>query len=236
MRRLFTVLLVMVLTAACVPGQPDPTLLAEHAALSTEVADARSTATYAADRMLQTVEFISTELSDAVIRQNVLSTTLEALGIDPSRVTPGAFVPTDVPEILSPAGGSLITPFAGGGAVAILTPAGGPLLYGIVTAEGVGDNDCALTSVNTFTTTTSSIYVVATAANIEPGMTLTSRWYAGEEERAAFDFVPDFAIEQHCVWFFLTPDDTEFTPGNWSVQLELNGIPQGQPARFTISE
>jgi hypothetical protein len=232
--RLLYAALALMLMAACVPGQPDPTLVAEHAALSTQVADARSTATYAADRLFQTVEFIGTRLANAEIQRDVLATTLQALGVDPARVTPGVFLPTPPPAAAQ--GGGLITPGAGGGAVPLLTPAGGPILYGVVTAEGVGENDCALASVNAFAATTPNIYVVATAANIEPGMTLTSRWFAGDEERSTFDFTPDFAIAQNCVWFFLTPEDTEFTPGNWSVQLELNGQPQGQPARFTISE
>jgi hypothetical protein len=235
MRRLYYALLWILLTAACVPGQPDPTLVAEHAALSTQVADARSTATYGADRLLQTVEYIGTELAEAETRRDVLSTTLQAVGIDPSQVTPGAFVPTP-PPVEAFQSNSLITPGPGGGAVPNLTPDSTPLLYGVVTAEGVGENDCALASMTAFTVASPNIYVVATAANIEPGMTLTSRWFAGDEERITFDFTPDFAIAQNCVWFFLTPDDTAFTPGNWSVQLELNGVPQGQAARFTISE
>lgn len=235
MRRVcYGFLLMCALVAACVPGQPDPTLVAEHAALSTQVAEARGTATFGADKLLQTVEFIGTELANAEGQRNVLATTLEALGVDPARVTPGVFPATPTPAAVQ--GGSLITPGVGGGAIAQLTPESGPILYGIVTAEGVGENDCALAPVTAFTTTSANIYVVATAANIQPGMTMTSRWYAGDEERISYDFTPDFAIELNCVWFFLTPDDTVFTPGNWSVQLELNGQPQGQPARFTISE
>jgi hypothetical protein len=235
MRRICTLVFLLALgTAACVPGQPDPTLVAEHAALSTQIADVRNTATFAADRLAQTVEFIGTEVADAQGQRNILATTLEALGVDPDQVTPGAFVPTPPPSIIQ--GGDTTAPGIGGGADPLLTPASGPILYGIVTAEGVGENDCALGSVANFSISSPSIYVVATAANIEPGMTLTSRWFIAEEERIRFDFTPDFAIAQHCVWFFLTPEDTEFTPGNWSVQLELNGVPQGQAARFTISD
>jgi hypothetical protein len=102
-------------------------------------------------------------------------------------------------------------------------------------AEGVGKNDCALAAVNSFPTTVKQIYVVATAVNIAPGAKLTSRWSYEGQEVVVHDFAPDFAINENCIWFFIDPNDAPFTPGKWSVLLELDGIPQGQPTPFTIN-
>ncbi|HEX2907185.1 MAG TPA: hypothetical protein VHO69_10020 [Phototrophicaceae bacterium] len=51
-----------------------------------------------------------------------------------------------------------------------------------------------------------------------------------------YDFTPDFVIEQNCIWFYIDSSDTDFTPGNWTVQLEMNGQVVGEPVAFTIAE
>jgi len=106
-------------------------------------------------------------------------------------------------------------------------------------AEGVGQDDCALNSITQFTTETTEIYVVATASNVQPGTTITSRWQSPLSQQVTFDFVPDFYIEEGCVWFFIEPVDLDatavsFTPGNWTVALEINGQAVGVPLSFTV--
>jgi hypothetical protein len=239
MQRLFyaMVLLTALMIGACA-GRSDPqlTLVAENLALSTQITDIRNTATYAADKLNMTAEFVGTAVIQGDKDNQLLAVTLTAAGIDPSQVTPGAFAPTslpinnNVPSTTDEAG-------SGGSNPALITPTPPPTasLYNIVLAEGVGANDCALSAVSSFTTSTERIYVVATAANIPSNTKLSSRWFLEGTEVVAHDFTPDFNIDQNCIWFFIDQVDTPFTPGNWSVQLNINDQPAGPPVNFTIT-
>lgn len=236
-------LLLVTLLAACagVGGDVQLTLVAQNVELSTQIADIRNTATYEADRLNVTIEYIETAIPAATLQNQVLSLTLAASGINPLNVTPGAPVPTTIPNpttgsqsqvVGTPEGGATLDPL-------LITPGGqvtAPELYNIVLSEGVGSNDCAIASQTAFSTATSEIYVVATAANIPPGTLLASRWFNEGAEVVAHDFTPDFTIEQNCIWFYIDQADVAFTPGNWSVQLEINGAPVASPVAFTISE
>jgi hypothetical protein len=103
----------------------------------------------------------------------------------------------------------------------------------MVTAEGVDDAGCAVNPTSTFSSDAVEIYVVASAASLQPGGTLvTSRWRQEGAEVATFDFTPDFS--EGCLWFFIDQTDVIFTPGNWSVELEINGGLVGAPVPFTI--
>lgn len=240
MQRLFyAVLLLLAITlAACNDGGDiQLTLVNQNLALSTEIASVRSTATYAADELDITAEYVSTAMRQVTQQYDSLVRTLAAVGIDASQLQPGAFVPTSTPLAQQPvvtSGSS--DPLAAASVAAMSpTPQAGASLYNVVTASGVGANDCALGSVSSFTTTTEQIYVVATASNIPANTTLSSRWFNEGVEAVAHSFTPDFDIQQSCIWFYIDQSDTPFTPGNWSVQLEINGQPAGQPVTFSIT-
>jgi hypothetical protein len=100
----------------------------------------------------------------------------------------------------------------------------------------VGSDDCAVNVTTDFTTQSAAVYVVARALNIPPGTRLSSEWAANGQPVVSYDFTPNFSIRDACVWFFVTPADVTFMPGEWSVQLAINGIPNGSPARFTIRD
>ena len=215
------------------------TLVAQNATLRTEIAILRETATVAADRRQIPLEQVGTELSQVQGQNQQLQSTLIARGFDPTtiaNITPLPQTPSLATPLPSPTGvpGTPLPP------TTLETPtvpaATIPSLANIVTASGVGDNDCALSTRSEFSPNDTAIYVVATASNIAPGMTLRSRWLRAGTEVAAFDFTPDFAIDNACVWFFIDQSDTPFTPGEWTVSLEINGSPAGNPATFMIME
>lgn len=245
MARLFyaVVLALAILVAGCNPGGDiQLTLVSENVALNTQIAEIRSTATYAADLLNQTAEYIGTAIVQGNNENQLLSITLAASGISASDVTPGAPVPTFSAANPNPQTTSGVTPVIQGtapitqdSALVTTTPAAAPSLYNVVTAAGVGSNDCALSSVSTFSSSTEQIYVVATAANIPPNTRLTSQWYMEGTPIVTHDFTPDFAIQQNCIWFYIDQTDTAFTPGNWSVQLNINDVPAAPPVAFTIS-
>ena len=92
----------------------------------------------------------------------------------------------------------------------------------------VGADDCVDTPQSSFSqAATNSIYVSAMARNKPAGVTLQSIWSYSGDERVRFDYTPDFHIQENCIWFFIEPSDTEFTPGEWRVELNVNGAPFG---------
>ncbi len=246
MRLIYLIPILCILVSCAGQSETEQTLVAENQVLSTQIADVRNTATVAADRVQITVEHSQTEARH-VDDQNVnliatlvaRGTPTEAIGgITPQVVTalptqPAAQAPgtTVTQEALvqdsSPVAGAAPT------TAATATVIGPPVLSSIVTASSVDNNDCALDVTSTFASDTERIYVVAVAANLQPGSTVvTSRWKLEGTEVISYDFTPDFS--DGCLWFFADQSDVTFTPGNWSVELEINGGPVGAPVPFTI--
>ena len=114
---------------------------------------------------------------------------------------------------------------------------GQPMLFNLITAEGVGSNDCALSSVTSFSADIPQIYVVATAANITAGSTLGANWYLGDTLLTKQEFSPKDDINDNCIWFYAEPVDFPFTPGSYRVELLINGnVATGAQANFTITQ
>lgn len=235
LRKIFAILLVSLFLSACARDDKiELTLVATQVALNTQIAAIRTTATVEAERIQVTVEYMATQVRSAEVQNDQLRATLVSRGIDPQSLTnidPSAISP--IPPVTNNNVGQpqttqevlpQITP----------TPGGAPTLTNIVMSENVGSDDCAVGVTSTFSASAQQIYVVATALNITPGTNIVSRWEVGGQE-IVHDFTPDFEIDQNCIWFFIDQVDTAFTPGNWNVQLEINGSTVGT-VNFSISE
>lgn len=237
--------IIALLLAACGPGAVDPTLVAEHDALSTQIVDLRGTATVLFDQMALTAEFAGTSVARERRRNLELIATLQSFGLDPTALAqvspqplpqstptplpqaqPGVITPVPVTNAVPPAGGNVIIPTA---------TLGAPTVFNVMTAENVGENDCAIGQMSSFSSSAERIYVAATAANITPGTVLGSQWYdAANSLLVSHDFTPDFEINGSCIWFFVDQTDFPFTPGNYTVQLTINGAAAGPLVPFTI--
>lgn len=237
------------------PSTAEMTLAVENQVLSTEIAALRATATVEADRMLVTLEHAQTAVSHVNGQTGALQATLMANGqpADLSNITPQALMtPTPPPPILdigpqAPAVAPIgITPGATIGPsganpdnspALVITPivadTAAPL-SNIVMSEAVGSDDCAIQPTTSFTTQTPQIYVVALARGIGPQDRITSRWSRDGQAVVDYSWSPNFNIEEACIWFYIDQSEIEFTPGNWQVQMELNGQPIGSPATFRI--
>ena len=153
--------------------------------------------------------------------------------ITPISITPGAGGAEAPPLVLAPATpGAAVTDSVSAGTPG--APSGSASLTNIVTAEQVGSDDCAARTTTTFSTATQDIYVVATASGLTPQDKVTSRWSANGSEVISYDWSPNFNIERACIWFFIDQSEVDFVPGDWQVQLEINGSPAGEPASFGI--
>lgn len=229
-------LLVAVVVSAC-SGQSsgEQTLVAQRDRLVTQMAFVYQTATISSDRMAMTVEYIETVTNRVSVQGTRLAQTLVARGGNISPIQPAA---TELPGSVVTSPSSSPTALENATPAPSLTPtdAPQPALFNVVIAAGVGDNDCAIGQVTTFTPAAERIYVVATVTNVVPGTELGAHWFMEEQEVAYHTFVPDFPINQACIWFYIDQTDAPFTPGNWSVRLEINGAPADVPASFTITE
>jgi hypothetical protein len=103
------------------------------------------------------------------------------------------------------------------------------------TASSVRSSDgCAENVTNQFAVTAPEIYATARALNVSAGTEMGVEWSSGGQ----VVFTSSFVIEQNspdfCFWFFITPADVPFTPGEWSVRILVNGAPT-QPFAFSIT-
>ncbi|MBA3868407.1 MAG: hypothetical protein H0X30_04585 [Anaerolineae bacterium] len=245
---------VTLLISACSANEGQQTLVADNALLSTQIVDLRTTATYQADQLQQTQEYIETIVPKANRLRDELASTLQAVGIDVTLHPVGSnssfvlatatatSVAGEQQPIIIVEGTSNVasTPIPSDASSApsgsaVAPTAGQPMLFNLVTAEGVGSNDCALASVTSFTADIKQIYVVATAANITAGTKIGAQWYLNDTVVTKQDFTPKDDINNNCIWFYAEPVDFPFTAGSYRVDLLINDTPvTGAQASFTI--
>jgi hypothetical protein len=243
MRRLVFFALVVLAAACSGTSTQEQTLAAQNTQLASQMAVIRTTATVEADHILITVEHVQTEVQRVENEGTSLASTLVARGTAPaslptidvqagSALPPSTATPPPSLSLLNAteetsAGVVTSVPLSG-------TQASVPRLSNIVMSTGVGKNDCAIDTVTQFPSNAEKIYVVATASNVPAGTLITAHWQNGGNEVAKFDFTPKNDIQQACIWFFIDQTDTKFTPGVWSVSLEINHTPVGAPIQFQI--
>ncbi|XWX04289.1 hypothetical protein VZO05_01790 [Aggregatilineales bacterium SYSU G02658] len=251
MKYFLTLILCIPWLAACA-STADPAINAQRDAAATQLAILAGTATAEMAELRTTADYVSTRASLAATRGAFLELTLVARGTPQevirqfqssmmaSLVT---LTPTPAPALVIEADVAsgqpeiIVTPLALPTPEALPTAdPDAPQYADIVTATGVGNDDCALNITSEFTPQSSAIYVVARARNIAPGTQLSSQWTANGQPVVSYDFTPNFEIRDACIWFFVTPSEVAFTAGEWSVQLAINGVPNGSPARFTIRD
>jgi hypothetical protein len=255
MKLIFSCFTILFLASACATATPDSALATQHSLAGTQLAELSASATVERARIQTTLDYSATRVSLAATQGSFFQLTLVAQGTpvevmqtfqaqafqgfatvaSPPSLTPDPNVqntgantqPTQV----------LVTPLS---APAFTnTPAvdpNTPRLEEIVISSSVGNDDCATGVSTTFTTATTEIYVVARAINIVANTPISSEWFLEGQSIVTYDFVPDFDIANACIWFFITPQAVAFTPGNWSIQLNLNGTPVGQRVIFTLAE
>jgi hypothetical protein len=220
----------------------------------------RQTATAQADRLAITLEYAQTAVGAANAQSTRIAATLMATGmppIDVRNITPlfATPVPDDVRSDDSanaaPPPVFAITPImsdsgAQGNTDLLTPPTAAPLaeqtidpdaphLTEIVITQAVGADDCAVSATSVVPTNADGVYASAIAHNLSPANVVVSHWLREGTEMVFYEWSPGFEIEEGCIWFYMPASDVDFSPGNWSVQLDLDGNPAGQPVAFTIS-
>lgn len=239
------------------PPAAEQTLAADYASTATQIVIIRESATALADRLNVTLEHAQTAVRAADAQSTRIAGTLQATGmqfIDTRFITP--LFPTPVANDTAqnssnPQPVFAITPVnsgegAQGNSALQIQPSPTPIatvtidpesprLENTVLAQSVGADDCPTGTTTVFPTNSEGVYVSALAFNIAPNNVIVSRWSREGIEVVSYDWSPGFDIEQGCIWFYMPATDVDFSAGNWSVQLELDGVTVGQPIGFTVT-
>jgi hypothetical protein len=110
----------------------------------------------------------------------------------------------------------------------------GAALGDVVMAEGIGANNAPVEVTNTFDSSQDYIYVVAEAERLEAGTSMFARWSRdGQPFEDSSEVRADRTYENTYVEFHLENLQQSFEPGDYSVQIFINGNP-AKEARFTV--
>jgi hypothetical protein len=102
----------------------------------------------------------------------------------------------------------------------------GAVLGEVVTAEGIGAENAPVEVTDTFSSSQDFIYVVAEAERIEAGTSMFARWLReGEPFEDSSEVVADRDYQNTYVEFHLENLQASMEPGDYSVQLFVNGNP-----------
>jgi len=237
--------------AACQSTEPQLTATAVYIEAQAAIESLRSTATVARARMQTTLDHAATRVARAEEAGKFLRSNLINLGTDTSFIddslqqleaiatqrpstiaaNPNAPPADDrVPPTITPI--TVVTPPVETHSPP--SPLDGPRLENIVMATGVDSNDCAIDVNPRFTPQSTAIYVVGRAFNIPAGASISSIWLRSGLEVVSFSFHREYEINDSCIWFFIDQSDTPFSPGNWSVELRVDGAPVSSPLAFQI--
>ncbi|GAB4509316.1 MAG: hypothetical protein OHK0046_04070 [Anaerolineae bacterium] len=105
---------------------------------------------------------------------------------------------------------------------------------GITDTIGAADG-CVVNSRTSFPASTSVLYATMRVYTIQPGTPLRAEWFHEGELRITDNWDVDIYSDDRCLWFSLENTRTEFTPGEWLVQIYAKDWPIGDPQLFFIT-
>ncbi len=99
----------------------------------------------------------------------------------------------------------------------------------------VPDSGCSTGAVIQFSPATERIYVTAEVSALQSGALFEVDWQFEAETVARGSWLADFSRSFVCIWFYATPVDFPFLPGNYSATLYAEGAAQGTTAFSIVS-
>jgi hypothetical protein len=110
----------------------------------------------------------------------------------------------------------------------------GAVLGPAVTAENIGDHNAPVNEARTFSASQDRIYVVAQAQQLDSGTTMFARWSRdGQPFEDSQEITANQSYQNTYIEFHLEPVNGNFDPGQYNVQIFVNGNPDTQAA-FTV--
>lgn len=89
------------------------------------------------------------------------------------------------------------------------------------------DSGCSTGTVRQFNPAAERIYVSAEVSALQIGTLFEVDWRFNARSLYRGSWLADFASASVCVWFYATPVDFPFLPGNYSATLYADGVAQG---------
>ncbi len=230
------------------------TVIANEVMLAEELATLNSASFLQRTQVVQTVTVKETELAQIVSYNQIIGATL-AVGSTPTHVLQlGIAQPDrDVEKYAEFMSGRNVNPTLAGSIAPtpdmmmnninamenrnttdMITNTGQLIRLGVASRVDPA-TDCPLDVNTTFSSDVSQLYVVMRTNNLPMGSPLAVIWYYGEEIRVRDTWVTPREFDGVCIWFILERDRTDFTAGEWSVQLFANSQPIEDRLRFTLT-
>ena len=69
--------------------------------------------------------------------------------------------------------------------------------------------------------------MTALVTALRTGTTFQVNWYRGENPIYGVTWQSLYSKSSECVWFFATPEDFAFTPGNYTAKMIVDGVDLG---------
>ena len=105
----------------------------------------------------------------------------------------------------------------------------------IAPALAVDRNGCAVSPVAHFSPTAERIYVTARVTGLRAGTGFSIEWTLAERPLSEYTWTAEASHAILCIWFYATPADFLFLPGDYSATLYVDAAAAGS-AEFTIGE
>lgn len=225
LRNLCVGLFMVTLSACQVLGGTDAeaTLRAENAQFQSEAQSIVATAQI--ERTAASVTSAAAEATVAYLTgvNNQLNATLGALATPTTAIVAG---PPQGPQ----------SAIGGGEDAMEEAMVDGQQFFVIGVSTSVNDSDgCPGTTLSAVPASAQRIYATMRGLNVRGGTSLGVEFYRdGTLVYSDTNWsVPQDAVEI-CLWYFISPTDTPFTPGNWSVNLYAEGVLVGAAVPFTL--
>ncbi len=200
------------------------TLQAENVAHATEVAAIENTTEARRTQVEATVIAVETYVADVNNVNRQLVATLRAGNTPTVAVVPGAA--PEVADTASMSGDDSAFPMSNDGSTQFVQ---------VATAASVRGN-CADELQSQFSQNAEYIYITARGLNIRQGMIIEVEWRYETQSVYQENWTIPVDSDDYCLWFFISPAEVAFTPGNWTVQLYAEGQPISPAVSFVISE
>lgn len=98
----------------------------------------------------------------------------------------------------------------------------------LATASGVDTNSgCSDSSVRQFGPDTERIYVTARVTDLRAGTTFRVVWYRDAESQYGVSWQADYSKSFECIWFYATPVDFAFLPGDYQATMYVDDVELG---------
>lgn len=223
--------------SALTPDDPAATLRAEREGYVAEATQIASNIVIQQTQSLETVAAAESQLSQIEARNAALLLTLRA-AVPPTQqvisdsgiVTPGQVATPAQPG--SAGSVSNVTAIPGDSALVGTTQ-----FVSVATALTVRDSDgCAAIVESAFAADVQRIYVTARAQNIVQGTVMRVEWFYEGSATFSESFTVGVNDDDFCLWFYIEPTETVFSPGSWSVQLYANEQAIQPNMAFTIGD